>query len=52
MLWATVRDKPVESGWGAATLLVGVLIYLFSRKEQHEGDGPASSESPPPASPS
>lgn len=33
ILVSTVREKPVESSWGAATLLIGVLIYLFSRKE-------------------
>lgn len=38
MLIAMVRDKPEESAWGAATLLIGVLIYLFSRKEKHDGE--------------
>jgi hypothetical protein len=28
-----LHEKPEESRWGAATLLIGVLIYLFSRKE-------------------
>jgi APA family basic amino acid/polyamine antiporter len=46
MLWATVRDKPDESAWGAATLLVGVLIFIFSRKEPPEGEAPAPAEAP------
>src|SRR5204863_10058615 len=33
MFVGMVREKPVESAWGAATLLIGVLIYLFSRKD-------------------
>lgn len=48
MLWATVRDKPVESGWGAATLLVGVLIFIFSRKEPPAGEAAPAAETPPP----
>jgi APA family basic amino acid/polyamine antiporter len=33
MFIGMVRDKPVEFAWGVATLLVGTLIYLFSRKK-------------------
>lgn len=41
MFVGMVRDKPIESAWGAATLLIGVLIYLFSRKE------PVAATAPP-----
>lgn len=35
MLWVMMDtpEKREQVGWGAATLLIGVLIYLFSRKE-------------------
>jgi APA family basic amino acid/polyamine antiporter len=33
MFVGMVRDKPVEFAWGVATLIIGVLIYLFSRKD-------------------
>lgn len=48
MFVGMVRDKPVESAWGAATLLIGVLIYLFSRKEPLPlvAEAPAVAEPP------
>ncbi len=42
ILVSTVREKPEESAWGAATLLIGVLIYFFSRRET-----PGAAASPP-----
>lgn len=36
MLWEIVCQKPWESVWGAATLLVGVLLYFGSRRSTTE----------------
>ena len=33
MFVSMVHDQPVEFAWGVATLIIGVLIYIFSRKE-------------------
>jgi APA family basic amino acid/polyamine antiporter len=44
MFVGMVRDRPGETAWGAATLLIGVLIYLFSRKETPGGNGSSVDE--------
>jgi APA family basic amino acid/polyamine antiporter len=33
MFVSLLQRKPEESAWGTITLLIGVLIYMFSRKE-------------------
>ena len=47
MFVGMVRAKPMESAWGTATLLIGILIYLFSRKEPLPS--PATPATPAPA---
>ncbi len=36
VLYFQVREKPVETGWGLVTLVVGGVIYLVSRNRREE----------------
>jgi APA family basic amino acid/polyamine antiporter len=47
MLYSLVKKQPVESLWGLATLVIGMLLYLPGVKI-HEGGAAASNQGTPP----